>query len=1098
MNSFHESGDKSHSKEDGDAEDSHRSHNPFIIEPKGSIDRLKEWRKVTFTVNAARRFRYTLDIKKFEEQQKLKKDPASRLRAGTDVILAVERFKKAGRGAEQDEPPEGFQVGPKTLVHMLQDRKVSDLEKLGGIHGLGGKLDTNLEDGVKDKPEEIQRRKDAYGSNTYPKKKPKGLLHFVWEAMQDTTLIILIVAAIVSLGAEMWSQGVKTGWYDGTAILVAVLLVIVTTAGSDYKQSLQFRNLNEEKENIHLDVVRGGERKQISIWDIVVGDVIPLSIGGQVPADGVLIEGHSLSIDESTMTGESEPVKKDSKRPYLLSGCKVLDGQGLMLVTGVGVNTEWGQVMASVSEDNGEETPLQVRLNGVATFIGKVGLTVAGVVFIILIIRFFTIDFKQPENRKSSNILTHIVEIFSIAVVIVVVAVPEGLPLAVTLTLAYSMRKMMADKSLVRHLSACETMGSATTICSDKTGTLTTNKMTAVRAWVANAENNAASADGVPESLRQTLIHSICLNSTGTVAPPKEGTEPVVSGSPTESACLGWGLKLGMEFKKLRHATTILHVETFNSTKKRAGVVFKNDQGVVEAHWKGAAEIILSLCSKFVNEHGEVQTMTPEKNEELKRVIEGMAAQSLRCIAFAYRPIDGSDVPSNEESSYEWNQPDEDLIFMAICGIKDPCRPGVRDAVERCQKAGVKVRMVTGDNKFTAKAIAQECGILTEGGLVVEGPDFRTWDEARIDRDIEKLVVMARSSPTDKLKLVKALKQRSNVVAVTGDGTNDAPALHEADIGLSMGIAGTEVAKESSDIIILDDNFTSVVKVVRWGRSVYANIQKFIQFQLTVNVTALTINFVASISTGEVPLTAVQLLWVNLIMDTLGALALATEPPTDDLMDRKPVGRTEPLISNIMWRNIFAQAIFQVVVLLTLNFAGNKILGLTGPDKERDLLRTTIIFNSFVFCQIFNEINARRPDKFNIFEGIHKNYLFLGIILIEVILQFVIVQFLNKFAQTTKLNAKWWGFCIAIGFISWPVAFISKFVPVPKKQFQPNLTGCCRGRNKKSSNEEVVPGLSEVVALEPNEQNDDGDKRTVPVDQEINHLEKRSAAASAV
>ncbi|KAG0623275.1 hypothetical protein M758_3G161600 [Ceratodon purpureus] len=1079
MSSIGMNGDTGHSRDDGNpgfGDAHHSSHDPFRIAPKGSAERLKEWRKLTFALNAARRFRYTLDFKKLEEQEKLKRDPASRLRAGTNVIRAVERFKQAGRGAEQDdEAPAGFGVGPKTLVNLLQDRKVTDLEKLGGIRGLAGKIGTNLEEGIKDDPEEIQKRKDAYGSNTYPKKKPKGILHFVWEACQDTTLIILMVAAVVSLAAEMYSQGPKEGWYDGTAILVAVLLVIVTTAGSDYKQSLQFRNLNDEKENIKLPVIRGGERKQVSIWDLVVGDIIPLSIGGQVPGDGVMIEGHALTIDESTMTGESEPVKKDSKRPFLLSGCKVQDGQGIMLVTGVGINTEWGQVMASVSEDNGEETPLQVRLNGVATFIGKVGLSIAVLVFIILIIRFFAIDYKLPQNKSASAIIVKIVSIFSIAVTIVVVAVPEGLPLAVTLTLAYSMRKMMADKSLVRHLAACETMGSATTICSDKTGTLTTNKMTAVRAWVGDAENDAASSEGIPESLRQTVIHSICLNSTGTVAPAKEGAEPVVSGSPTESACLGWGLKLGMEFKQTKTDTTVLHVETFNSTKKRAGVVFKNDKGVVESHWKGAAEIILGLCTKYVNQRGEVQPLSSEKVDELKRVIEGMAAKSLRCIAFAYRPIEGSNVPTSEEESSEWHQPDDDLILMGIVGIKDPCRNGVREAVERCQKAGVQVRMVTGDNKFTAKAIAQECGILKEDGIVVEGPDFRTWDEDRLDRDLARLCVMARSSPTDKLKLVKALKARGNVVAVTGDGTNDAPALHEADIGLSMGIAGTEVAKESSDIIILDDNFTSVVKVVRWGRSVYSNIQKFIQFQLTVNVTALTINFVAACSTGEVPLTAVQLLWVNLIMDTLGALALATEPPTDDLMDRTPVGRSEPLITNIMWRNIFAQALFQIVVLLTLNFAGNKILGIENePNHER--LRTTIIFNAFVFCQVFNEINARRPTTLNIFQGIHKNYLFISIIVIEVILQFIIVQFLNRFAQTVKLEAKWWGLCIAIGFISWPVAAIFKFVPVPKKQFQTSRKlKKTRTVGNKQANPELPEG--EVVASNRGENIENADKR---------------------
>lgn len=344
--------------------------------------------------------------------------------------------------------------------------------------------------------------------------------------------------------------------------------------------------------------------------------------------------------------------------------------------------------------------------------------------------------------------------------------------------------------------------------------------------------------------------------------------------------------------------------------------------------------------------------------------------------------------------------------------------------------------MVTGDNLQTAKAIALECGILASDAdanepNLIEGKTFRALSESQRQEIADKISVMGRSSPNDKLLLVQALKRGGHVVAVTGDGTNDAPALHEADIGLAMGIAGTEVAKESSDIIILDDNFASVVKVVRWGRSVYANIQKFIQFQLTVNVAALVINVVAAFSTGEVPLNAVQLLWVNLIMDTLGALALATEPPTDHLMDRTPVGRREPLITNIMWRNLLIQASYQVIVLLVLNFRGKSILHLQHETKEHaDKVRNTVIFNAFVLCQIFNEFNARKPDQINVFGGVIKNRLFVAIVAVTLILQIVIIEFLGKFASTVKLNWKLWLVCAIIGVISWPLAAVGKLIPV--------------------------------------------------------------------
>ncbi|KHG02008.1 Calcium-transporting ATPase 8, plasma membrane-type -like protein [Gossypium arboreum] len=368
--------------------------------------------------------------------------------------------------------------------------------------------------------------------------------------------------------------------------------------------------------------------------------------------------------------------------------------------------------------------------------------------------------------------------------------------------------------------------------------------------------------------------------------------------------------------------------------------------------------------------------------------------------------------------------------------FRDPCRPSVKKSVQLCQKAGVKVRMVTGDNLKTARAIALECGILSSDApesSLIEGKVFRSLSDSEREEVAEKISVMGRSSPNDKLLLVQALRRKGHVVAVTGDGTNDAPALHEADIGLAMGIQGTEVAKESSDIIILDDNFASVVKVVRWGRSVYANIQKFIQFQLTVNVAALVINVVAAVSSGDVPLNAVQLLWVNLIMDTLGALALATEPPTDHLMHRPPVGRREPLITNIMWRNLLIQAIYQVTVLLVLNFDGKKILHLEHESKEHaNRVKNTLIFNAFVLCQIFNEFNARKPEEVNIFRGLSKNYLFIGIVAITIILQAIIVEFLGKFAKTEKLSWQLWLVSIGIGFISWPLAILGKFIPVPE------------------------------------------------------------------
>ncbi|XP_052300942.1 calcium-transporting ATPase 9, plasma membrane-type isoform X3 [Citrus sinensis] len=795
-----------------------------------------------------------------------------------------------------------------------------------------------------------------------------------------------------------------------------------------------------------LQAMRGGKAVKISIFDVVVGEIVPLRIGDQVPADGVLVTGHSLAIDESSMTGESKIVRKDHKTPFLMSGCKVADGVGTMMVTGVGINTEWGLLMASISEDNGEETPLQVRLNGVATFIGIVGLAVAFLVLAVLLVRFFTGHTTKEDGSSAfvkgrtsvSDAVDGVIKIVTIAVTIVVVAVPEGLPLAVTLTLAYSMRKMMADKALVRRLSACETMGSATTICSDKTGTLTLNEMTVVEAFIGRKKINPPDDSSQMHSIVISLLsEGIAQNTTGNVFVPKDGEAVEVSGSPTEKAILSWAVKLGMKFDRVRSETTVLHVFPFNSEKKRGGVAVKRINSEVHVHWKGAAEMILASCTKYLDTDGQLQSIDGDE-DFFKAAVDEMAARSLRCVAIAYRSCEADEVPTEEESLDKWTLPEEELILLAIVGIKDPCRPGVKDAVKLCRDAGVKVRMVTGDNLQTAKAIALECGILGSDAEandpnIIEGKVFRALSDKEREKVAQEITVMGRSSPNDKLLLVQALRKGGDVVAVTGDGTNDAPALHEADIGLAMGIQGTEVAKENSDIIILDDNFASVVKVVRWGRSVFANIQKFIQFQLTVNVAALLINVVAAISSGDVPLNAVQLLWVNLIMDTLGALALATEPPTDHLMHRLPVGRKEPLITNIMWRNLIVQALYQVTVLLVLNFKGTSILHLEGERRQHASdVKNTMIFNAFVLSQIFNEFNARKPDEINVFTGVTKNYLFMGIIGITFVLQIIIIEFLGKFTKTVKLDWKLWLASIGIGLFSWPLAVLGKMIPVPK------------------------------------------------------------------
>ncbi|KAL5542065.1 hypothetical protein UlMin_009775 [Ulmus minor] len=936
-------------------------------------------------------------------------------------------------------PENRFQIDQTSLVQVVKEKDLVRLQKLGGVDGVASALDTDAELGIHDDEEEILRRHEEFGSNTYKKPPAKSLFYFVWQAFKDLTIIILIACAALSLGFGMKVHGAKEGWIDGLSIFIAVFLVIGVSAISNYRQNRQFDKLSKVSNNIQIEVMRDGRRQQISIFEIVVGDVICLKIGDQVPADGLLLEGHSLQVDESSMTGESDHVEvNQSQNPFLFSGTKVVDGYARMLVTSVGMNTTWGEMMSQISKDSDEQTPLQARLDKLTSSIGKVGLIVAFLVLVVLFVRYFTGTTKDENGNKRFNgsktkiddIINAAVEIIAAAVTIVVVAIPEGLPLAVTLTLAYSMKRMMADNAMVRKLSACETMGSATTICTDKTGTLTMNQMKVTKFWLGKDSVAEGTHSSIAPYVIELFREAIALNTTGSVYKPTSGAEFEISGSPTEKAILSWAvLELKMDMEEVVKTHTILHVEAFNSKKKRSGVLMKRKaDNSIWVHWKGAAEMVLAMCSSYYDASGLVKELDNNQKMEFEQIIQGMAASSLRCIAFAHK-----EVPTDEIEEHHTLKEDG-LILLGLVGIKDPCRPGVKKAVQDCQYAGVSVKMITGDNIFTAKAIATECGILRSNqdlssGAVIEGVEFRNYTPEERMEKVDKICVMARSSPFDKLLMVQCLKQKGHVVAVTGDGTNDAPALKEADIGLSMGIQGTEVAKESSDIVILDDNFASVATVLKWGRCVYSNIQKFIQFQLTVNVAALVINFVAAISAGEVPLTAVQLLWVNLIMDTLGALALATEKPTNELMENPPVGRTEPLITNIMWRNLLSQAFYQIAVLLTLQFKGKSIFNVN------DQVKNTMIFNTFVICQVFNEFNARKLEKKNVFQGLHKNKLFMAIIAITIVLQVLMVEFLNKFADTERLNWGQWGVCVGFASLSWPIGCLVKFIPLPEKPF---------------------------------------------------------------
>ncbi|KAG2248500.1 hypothetical protein Bca52824_088128 [Brassica carinata] len=925
--------------------------------------------------------------------------------------------------------PDEFGIRLEELVSISCDGGLSVLKRFDGVSGLSPLLHTDLDKGICGTHEYIRRRRNKFGSNEYPLKKERNFWMFLGEASRSFTLIVLVLAALASLLLQIKTKTISHEWYDEAGIIVAVILVIFVTAISNYNQSLQFEKLNDEKRNICIEVTRNGRLVEVPIYDVVVGDIIPLKILYmlQVPADGVLVSGYSLQIGEYETMGTNRTVHKDTDiDPILISGSKVEDGIGRMLVTSVGMNTQWRMPMACIPLYTGEETPLQVHLNRVVIAFGLISISVALVVFLIESCLCFMGRTKNTDGSPMFDAgkttldekIDMVIKFIILGVTIIVVAVPEGLPLAVTLNIAYMTRKLLGEKVLVQKLSACEAMGSATTIVCHKTGILTLNQMEVVdvcagRVRTHNLDTMAAELSPLLFSL---ITEGIALNTNGSVYHPEGQSEPEVFGSATERAILNFGVKLGMNFDEIKSKSTIFRVSPFNSRRKRRGVAVQllihlQHDSQVRVHWKGAAETILASCQWYMDKDN-IAAMDQEKKFHFEKTIDEMSKEGLRCAALAYRNFTDGDIPESN------------LVLLAIIGIKDSCRPGISRAIQQCRNAGVKVCMVTGDDLLTAKAIAMQCGILRgtldePANTAILASEFASMSEADREEIAENIVVMGRSSPDENLLLLEALRKKGHVVAATGKGIRDAPSLRQANISLAMGIGGTAIVKECSDIIILEDNFTSIVKVIQWGRFLYTNAQRFLQFRLTVNASALIICVVVAVHSHEIPLNVAQLLWINLLTFTFGAWALASEPPMDNLMRRPPVRKGEPFITKLMWAKFVAQVSFQVSALLYLNFRGESILKLENKSLDQaNKVKNTVIFNCFVFCQVFNEVECRTSYQGNTFSGILKNHLFLGTILLNVILQIIVIECLGIFFYTARLNLKQWLISIGIGFFS--------------------------------------------------------------------------------
>ena len=920
------------------------------------------------------------------------------------------------------------------------------MESYDGVQGLAQALCSSLREGIP--TEACELHGSVFGKNLRPVRSPQSLFSIVCDAFKDRILQILIIAAIVSLIVGTIDDPAQ-GWMEGTAILVAVVIIVSVTSANEYIKQKQFIKLNAQADEVNSTVTRSGKESDISIYELVVGDVVAVRCGDILPVDGVLFKANKMAADESSITGESELVKKSvDKAPFLISGSKIAEGNGMMLVTAVGAHSALGKSRAILEDSEEEQTPLQEKLEVVADDIGKVG-TGAGLFTFIALVIYDLYDAYQNWTWSSDN-TRNIINAFIIMVTIIVVAVPEGLPLAVTISLAYSVGKMKDENNFVRHLQACETMGGANNICSDKTGTLTENKMTVTDLYTGLRNYESPSASAVAPPLRSALIENMCCNSTAFFATDASGAH-VASGNMTECAmlmmCDGWGVK----YTEVRSADREIAQFPFSSGTKRMSTVVKSESGG-KVLTKGAAEIILSLCSFILLDDGEVVEMTSEHKTMIQAAIKDYANRALRAISLGYKELSPSEVAEfrGEEGPLQENI-ERDMVFVGIVGIQDPLRKEVPAAVKVAHKAGVIVRMVTGDNVETATAIAKNCGIIPADYIpdkndyvVLQGFEFRELvgglvtkekegsssssgshsdkaeksGEKDDDQDKKKEVVhsvgnlemfteiaarlrvLARSSPEDKFLLVTGLKQLGNVVAVTGDGSNDAPALKKSDVGLAMNLTGTGLAKDAADIILIDDNFASIITAIKWGRNIYDCIRKFLQFQLTVNVVALFMVFLGAVVVQESPLTAIQMLWVNLIMDTLAALALATAKPDIAVLNKTPYKRDEYIVTSDMALLISGTALFEIAWLLVILFLGPTIFGVeTGWGhntwNEENGKHFTIFFDVFVFLQVFNEINATKlqSSEFNVFKNILSNGLYVAIQVGTAIVQILLVQF---------------------------------------------------------------------------------------------------------
>ena len=852
---------------------------------------------------------------------------------------------------------------------------------------------------------EVLQSREKNGVNLLTPPKRPSLWKLYLEKFEDPVVRVLLVAAVFSLIISI----IENEYAETIGIIAAILLATGIGFFFEYDANKKFDLLNAVNEETLVKVIRNGKIQEIPRKDVVVGDIVVLETGEEIPADGELIEAISLQVNESNLTGEpviNKTIIKadfDEEATYasnrVMRGTTVVDGHGMMKVLQVGDATEIGKVARQSTEQSGEPTPLNIQLTKLAKLIGKIGFTVAAATFIV----FVSKDLYQYISANEISGWHHymaiaqiVLKYFMMAVTLIVVAVPEGLPMSVTLSLALNMRRMLSTNNLVRKMHACETMGAITVICTDKTGTLTQNLMQVYEpGFYALKERGILSDDDISK----LVMEGISANSTAFLEETDDGGKPKGVGNPTEVALLLWLNSQHRNYLELREQAGVLDQLTFSTERKFMATLVQSPLiGKKVLYIKGAPEIVLGKCKEVVLDGKRIDAT--EYRSTVEEQLLGYQNMAMRTLGFAFKIVDDH-APDDCVALVAEN----DLNFLGVVAISDPIRPDVPAAVAKCQSAGIDVKIVTGDTPGTATEIARQIGLWkpedTERNRITGTAFADLTDEEALDRVMD-LKIMSRARPTDKQRLVQLLQQKGAVVAVTGDGTNDAPALNHAQVGLSMG-TGTSVAKEASDITLLDDSFNSIGTAVMWGRSLYKNIQRFIVFQLTINFVALLIVLLGSFVGTALPLTVTQMLWVNLIMDTFAALALASIPPSEDVMNEKPRRSTDFIISKAMRYNIFGVGTVFLIVLMGM------IYYFTNAESGMTVHRLTIFFTFFVMLQFWNLFNARvLGTNDSAFKGLTKSY---GMELIVIAIlggQILIVQFGGAVFRTEPLDWQTW------------------------------------------------------------------------------------------